>query len=58
MEPLIAELLKDTPTLALVALVARWVGTRIDRVLALHERMLERLLDLSEQVQTQSTTRS
>lgn len=53
METMLAEMLKDAPTLALVALVARWLGVRIDRVLDLHERMLTRLLDLSDRAMAQ-----
>lgn len=48
MDEAILKVLADAPVLALVWLVARWLGSRIDRVMDLHERMLERLLDLTD----------
>lgn len=48
MEETAINILSDTPTLVLVFFVARWLGIRIDRVMDLHERMLERLLDLTD----------
>lgn len=49
MEELVLTVLKDTPTLLIVFLVARWLGQRIDRTLDLHERMLNKLLKLVDE---------
>lgn len=45
MDDTVLNLLKDTPTLLLVVIVGRWLAVRIDRVLDLHERLIQRCFE-------------
>lgn len=57
MDDAILKIFADAPVLLFAWLIARWLADRIDRVMALHERMLIRLLDLSEVIEQQTHER-